>query len=61
TPVFTKIGSKSTTSHGTTVSINSSPTSPKTGDNTMLYVIGLSSLAALAFVALGVKLAVSKK
>lgn len=63
TPIFTKIGSKSSASTGTPVSVsrNYSSTSPKTGDNSMYFIIGISALAVLSLAAVGVKLAVSKK
>ncbi len=60
TPYFKKIGSKSTTG-GTPVKINTSPTSPKTGDNTIYFIVGVSALGLIAISALGVKLAKSKK
>lgn len=61
-PVFKKIGSKSTsTGSGTSISQNTSPTSPQTGDNTIYFVSALLAVVAVAFGAVGVKLAVSKK
>lgn len=62
TPVFKKKGTSSTSS-GSTISVsqNQSPTSPKTGDNTMYFVIALSTVAVLGIGALGVKLATGKK
>lgn len=59
TPVFKKIKTGSTTT-GSPVSVNRSSTSPKTGDNTMYFVIGISAAAVLVLSALGVKLAKSK-
>lgn len=60
TPVFRKIktGSKTT---GSPVVVNRSSTSPKTGDNTVYFAIGLSAAALIIISALGVKLAKSKK
>ncbi|MCH5303895.1 MAG: hypothetical protein J1E41_03440 [Ruminococcus sp.] len=61
-PQFKKIGSKSSeTGSKITVSQNTSSTSPKTGDNTIYFAIALIAAAVLAFGAVGVKLAVSKK
>lgn len=59
TPYFVKNGQKSAGSKS--VIVNDSPTSPKTGDNSLVYIITLSSLALVAFIALGIKLAASKK
>lgn len=60
TPVFKKIstGSKTTGSH---VVVNRSSTSPKTGDNTIYFAVGISAAALIVISALGVKLAKSKK
>lgn len=60
TPVFKKIktGSKTT---GSPVAVNRSSTSPKTGDNTLYFAIGISAAALLIISALSVKLAKSKK
>ena len=60
-PMFKKIGSKSVTS-GSAISINSSPTSPQTSDNTAMYfIIGFVALFVIAAGAVGIKLAISKK
>ncbi len=60
TPIFKKIGTKSHTS-SPSISRNTSPVSPKTGDNSIFFLIGGIALIAAAFSAVGIKLAVSKK
>ncbi len=61
-PVFKKIGSESTsTGSGTNISQNTSPTSPQTGDNTIYFAVALLAVVVVAFGAVGVKIAVSKK
>ena len=71
TPIFEKIGSKSSssssptsssTSSGSTISINSSTTSPQTSDNNgIFFIIAFAAVFAVIACAVGVKLAVSKK
>ncbi|MBR2109555.1 MAG: hypothetical protein IJ932_06420 [Ruminococcus sp.] len=60
-PMYKKIGSSSVTS-GSSISINSGTTSPKTSDNSAMYfVIIFIALFVVAAGAVGIKLAVSKK
>lgn len=59
TPIFKKIGGK--TSSTPSVSINESPVSPKTGDNSFYFLIAGIGVLFAAFCAVGVKLVVSKK
>lgn len=59
TPIFTKKGSKSSGST-THISRNTSPVSPKTGDNTLYFAIMISVGALLVLTALGVKISTAK-
>lgn len=60
-PMFRKIGTSSVTS-GSSISINSGTTSPKTSDNnTMYFIIAFGALFFVAAGAVGIKLALSKK
>lgn len=61
TPIFTKIGTKSTTPGTPSVIRNDSPTSPKTGDYNISHLFMVLALAAVPFAAVGIKLAFPKK
>lgn len=62
TPVFRKIGTKSSSSTPSKpVSRNASPISPKTSDSTPFFIIGFIALALAACAAVGIKLATAKK
>lgn len=60
TPIFKKVGSKSTESK-TPVKSNGSPTSPKTGDTSVFFIFTGIALLLAAMTAVTVKLAKDRK